>query len=762
MKQILIPLLCIFLMSACSFSDSDKKQPLENVNQLEEPNPTSDSPDSAGEIPTFASSISRTTIAPLINIINDQVMHPRIQDQQFNYQPTLSNQDLLDGIVHWQLLYAPDGMAIDSVTGELRWLINNDLASESFHIGLKASGKDSAQTKSFILHLGINEIITIGADEELTTIKEGLKVLPAGGTLIVRDGIYEGFDNYIGLTDPGSLQHPKSGTAQQLTTVMAEHIGEVILRNGALVKIRGSNDNSWPAVSYVAIKGFFAEGGQFAVQGHDDGTSITRHHHIKIINNGATGIEKDSPFTAFRSDDILFENNYAFGQGRYKFTSYQASNIVWRRNVARYDVGSYDGEPKGTYSAYTTMNFLTANNIAVDADQPEFVSSGEVAGEFTTPTTSGPSRGKMQRNIQLNSEMIFGNMDDQISNGSGGDSDVQLSDMVSWDVRPLKKYVMTWGSAWFDHMTMGDIAAQNFIEEFFNGYHRNTRGLTNSILHNFQNGNLFYGLNQEENHFTIDRTVERFGVNRVNISEFTGIEDSTYAPSTLQNISYINPIISPNNPTGALRYIVRSEHHNNLTGITDDKKPLGATVMTMLGKSGTFYGDPGYDQETHIPMWPFPLEDIIKRKMQAYRFTGPIYAESDSGRVEVGEADLSGERGYAVDDQTLSHYIWNYLGNLVPPFSITSTLVGDNIRVQWQASAKVGQDSISGYRLYAYDPVTEIKGVLLGETNSNTFAWQKPASELSSIEYMIVVAVSDTVDSSGLLESGFSYPINIQ
>ena len=594
------------------------------------------------------------------------------------------------------------------------------------------------------------------------TIKEGLKALPSGGTLVVKGGIYEGNDNYIGLTGPGSLQHPRNGNAQQLTTIMAEHIGETILRNGALVKIRGSSDKSWPAVSYIAIKGFFAEDGQFAIYGYDNGNSVTRHHHIKIINNGATGIEYDSPFTAFRSDDILFENNYAFGRGRYKFTSYQASNIVWRRNVARYDIGSYDGEPKGTYSAYTTMNFLTANNIAVDADQSRFVSSGEVAGEFTTPTTSGPSRGKFQRNIQLNSEMIFGNMDDQISNGSGGDSDVELSDMVSWDIRPISKYVMTWGSAWFDHMTMGDINAQNFIGEFFNGYHTNTRGLTNSILHNFQNGNLFYGLSQEDDHFTVDRTVERFGVNRVNISNFTGTEDSTYEPSTLQNISYLNPVITSENPAGALRYIVRSEANNNLSGLTDDNKPLGATVMTMIGKSGTFYGDPGFDQETNIPMWPFPLEDIIKTKMQAYRFTGPIYADGDAGRTQVGQGDLSGNRGYAVDGQTLSHYVWNYLDNLVPPFSVAATHVEDSIRIQWQPSAVVGQENISAYRIYSYNPIDDVKGELLGTTGANTFAWQKPISGLTSINHIIVVAVSDTEDSSGLLESGFSYPVSIQ
>ena len=699
--------------------------------------------------------------SPVITTINDQVIENRSANQSFHYQATISNQDQFTGAANWQLLYAPDGMTINPVTGELLWLIEDELASESFHIGVKVIGNNQENVARFIIHLGVSDIVTIGENEELTTIKAGLSALPAGGTLVVKDGIYEGYDNYIGLTDPGSLQHPKNGNAQQLTTIMAEHIGEAILRNGASVKIRGSNDNSWPAVSYVAIKGFFAEDGQFAVQGHDDGVSITRHHHIKLVNNGATGIEYDSPFTAFRSDDILFENNYAFGRGRYKFTSYQANNIVWRRNVARYDVGSYDGEPKGTYSAYTTMNFLTANNIAVDADQERFISRGEVAGEYTTPTTSGHSRGKMQRNIQLNSDMIFGNMDDQMSNGSGGDSDVELSNMVSWDVRPLTKYAMSWGSAWFDHMTMGEIVSRSFCNEFFNGYHTNTRGLTNSILHNFKNGNLFYGLSQEDSHFTIDRTVQRFGVNRVNISNFTGIEDSSYEPSTLENISYKDPIISLNNPNGAIRYIVRSEPNNNLSDLSNDDTPLGATVMTMIGKSGTFYGDPGFDQETNIPMWPFPLENIIKMKMQAYRFTGPIYSGTGNDRIETGVASLSGERGYAVDGQSLSHYIWNYLGNLVPPFNVTATRVGEYLQVKWQASAEVGQETISGYRIYSYDPLTNAKQDLLADTDASTFSWQSPASTFSEIYKIIVVAVSKTTDQSGMKESGFSYIIDI-
>jgi hypothetical protein len=700
--------------------------------------------------------------SPIIEVIEDQQL-ARSSNQTFQLQPNVINLDSLDGYIHWQLLYAPDGMTIHPSTGLINWHIEDHIANESFHIGIKVKSATIEQQVRFIIHLGVNEVITIGPNEDLVSLKEGLKLLPSGGTLVIKDGIYEGFDNYIGLTDRGALQHPASGTPQQLTTIMAEHIGEVILRNDASVKLRASNSGAWPAVSYVAIKGLFAEDGQFAVNGYDDGNRISRHHHIKFINNGASGIEYDSPFSAFRSDDILFENNYAFGRGRYKFSSYQSSNIVWRRNVARYDVGSFDGEPKGTYSAYTTMNFLIANNIAIDGDQSEFVSRGEMAGEYTSPTTSGHSRGKMTRNIQLNSELIFGNMDEQISNGYGGDSDVELSHMVSWDVRPSSRYVMTWGSAWFDHMTMGNIQSENFSDQFFNGYHQNTRGLTNSILHNFNNGNLFYGISQEDNHIAIDRNVERFGVNYVNISSFSGEEDTapSAAPSNLQNISYLDPIASTDTPTGALRYLVRSESNNNLAQLSGDGQPLGATVMTMLGKSGTFYGAPGFNEETNIPMWPFPLQDIIKEKMQAYSYTGPIYANTDSGRVQVGEAELSGDRGFAVEEQSLSHYIWNYLGNLVPPFNVTASKSKDFIQLQWQPSAPVGQQSIAGYRIYTYHKESESKGSLLGETNALSFSFNIPYSKLEHVDEVIVVAIGKRTDLSGALESGFSYPVEI-
>lgn len=88
---------------------------------------------------------------------------------------------------------------------------------------------------------------------------------------------------------------------------------------------------------------------------------------------------------------------------------------------------------------------------------------------------------------------------------------------------------------------------------------------------------------------------------------------------------------------------------------------IGANVTTLIGTPGTLWGEPGYNTDTGVAMWPFPNEDLIKAKMKAYSFT------DSNGTV-------SGKRGFCADgkqldgvsDITLTSYIWEYLGNKMP------------------------------------------------------------------------------------------------
>ncbi len=668
---------------------------------------------SIGESKSPKVNTNLSKIAPVVmDIPSEFVEHS--QGEDLDLTPLIENIDELDGEIFWTKDYGHDDIQVNPQSGRVTWAIEDSMPSESFHVGLIASSLNTHVAVNFIVHAGVEEVITMGEGGDYSDFKTALKNLKSGATLVVLDGVYSGNDNLIGLTPGGNVQHPASGSVNGFTNIMAKHPGKAILKEGAYVYLRGD----WPR-SYLTFKGFHVVNEGMAVVGYGEHSTddIRRHHHIKFIRNCAQGSDSASPFNAFRSDFILFENNCAMGGGRYKFTSYQAENILWRRNVARYDRGPVHNEPKGTYSVYTTMNAFLSNNIAVDADNPDFVMQGEIAGEFTTPTTSGPTRARFSRNIQLNSVFLFGNMDEQISNGSGGDSDVQHTDVVSWDIRPEHRYVMTWGSSWLNHMTMGEIHPRNFADDFFNGYHNNTRGITNSILHNFTNGDMFYSLQKGTEHFTVDRFVEKYGADTLNITGFNG-KLNAYE-SDISNITANAPIYSSSNLTGALRYITRIKENSTLSGLATDGQDIGATVMTFLGKSGTFYGDDGYDTETNIPMWPFPSQDLIKEKFAQYSYTGDTYTGGAHSRVVSGTGSISGKRGFAVDGQNLTNYVWGYLGNTVPPFNLTAVADTESVKLMWSASPKNEQGKLTGYKIYQIiNDVTELKGEVEAATRS--------------------------------------------
>ena len=684
--------------------------------------------------------------APIISVIED--IH--VTDGKLSITPIIENLPELKGHPHWTKDYGHDDVVVHPETGHVTWDIPSDMPNESFHVGLKASASTGSVFLSFIVHVGVpkDKVITVGVGAEYSSIKDGLKNLQSGGTMIVLDGEYAGDENLMGLTLPGSLQHPPSGSENAFTTIMAKSPGQTVLKDGAHIRLNGK----WP-VSYVAFKGLYVKGSDIAVYGYGDkkGSDERRHHHIKFIRNGADGGDDRSPFTAFRSDDILFENNYVMGGGRYKFSSYQSDGVVWRRNVARYDRGPTAGEPKGTYSVYSTMNAFLGNNLAVDGDSPDFVTEGELAGEFTSPTTGGDTRARFQRNMQINSAFLFGNLDDQRSNGSGGDSDVVHTDVVSWDVRPANRYVMTWGSGWLNHMTMGEVAPREFADEFFNGYHNNTRGITNSILHNFKNGDMFYSLQKESDHMTIDRMVDRYGADTLNITGFTNDLDPDNN-SDIDNITEMNPMYSEENVAGALRYLTRIEKGSVLSGQANDGADIGATVMTFVGKTGTFYGEDGYDTETGIAMWPFPMESLIKKKFSEYTYTGPTYEGHYNNRVETGVGTLKGARGFATPGQSLTNYIWGYLGDVVPPFNVTASVDGASVFLQWDAGPQESQEKVTGYNIYFVSDVDDSK-VLIENLPGNEFSIL--IDELSPGEtYQVIVSAME-----GERESGFSYPV---
>lgn len=686
---------------------------------------------------------SAQAAAPTIATIPNQTTSKGVD---YTYTPSLSNASGA-GTVNWTKAYGPDDVKVNPATGAVTWSIPANLPSESFHIGLKASNADGYVIESWIVHVGVPQVVHIGPNETDKTMAAAFaKYTTPGITFVVRNGTYTGETNAIARISNGSHQYPVQGTASALSTVMAEDPGSVTLSGGAVIDFNGING----PVGYIAVKGFFVSNGYIATTGYDSSVCSyptgCRPHHIKFIQNGVQS-SGEIPMIAFRSDDILMENNYAFGGGRYKFASYQANRVVFRRNVARYDRSNNEmAEPKGTYSIYTTMNATVSNNLAIDGDNAEFVTTGQLAGEYTCPTTSGVTRVTFDRNMQLNSEMLYGNMDYQ----GYGPCDAEIKDVVSWDVRPANVYVMTRAASWFDHVTMGKIAPVAATSQLFNGWpSAMARGMTNSVLHDITNGGLFYGFTKQSGVTVIDRVVDRYGIDYVNITNTPGTLNVN--SSTIGVTTSANPMYSSSNTSGGLRYLTRIEPNSNLSGKAKDGGDLGATVMTFKGKSGTFWGEAGYNTETNVPMWPFPFEDVIKAKMAAYSYTGTTYSGDEYTRVTAGTGTINGARGFAVSNQSLTHYVWNYLGNTVPPFNVTATPGSGQVTLKWDPPAAKAQATQAGFKVYDYNASTKAL------TNPRTVAKGVYSYTVSGLANAAAASFAVTAVDSATGESSYSY-----
>jgi len=83
-----------------------------------------------------------------------------------------------------------------------------------------------------------------------------------------------------------------------------------------------------------------------------------------------------------------------------------------------------------------------------------------------------------------------------------------------------------------------------------------------------------------------------------------------------------------------------------------------ATVLNCIGVSGTYHGENGWNEITTQPLWPWPNEERIRQDMRQYTYTGL----TSDGTIET----LSGNRGFCADNQTLTKYVWEYLGNPMP------------------------------------------------------------------------------------------------
>lgn len=444
------------------------------------------------------------------------------------------------------------------------------------------------------------------------TVTKVYGLMKAGDTATLLAG------QYSGLSVLSRTSYPPAGV-----TIRGEVPGGVVIDGkGTMSPISMDGPGASP------IGGFTIQDIVFRHQAY--GASLYGVTKVKFIRCGFEDASNGNSmaFNASKTcDTILLEDCFAWGSGRYKFSTYHASNVIFRRCVVRFDRVQATPDPMACFAIYASTNVQVQNCIALDGDQPSFWTKvDEYSGAFSTPSTDGPSTNVLYTGcIALNNAFQFGTLTKNLTN-------VRFVNCVGWHIQ---EGVWARDGGLYDHMTFGDLygpsrqtSSVGLRFEWGDDPNPVTR-ITNSVISGVKGVALWGWTGEDYNVFSGNQT------------------DRTNTPVGSRSV----------NAAPGLKYLVRGSDSATLKGKASDGGDIGATILKRIGKSGTFYGEAGYDQAQAEDLWPWPNEDVIRSYMRSY-------------------ASPSGNRGFCADGKTLTTYVLGYLGNA--PF-VGSTPVPDPV-----------------------------------------------------------------------------------
>ncbi|WDN87095.1 hypothetical protein BuS5_00063 [Desulfosarcina sp. BuS5] len=484
---------------------------------------------------------------------------------------------------------------------------------------------------SIFLNSKIIYAATYYMPDDFANLRTAVAGMNGGDTLIIRDGTYSGDNNAL-----WQFAVPPSGTADQYTTIKAEHDGEAIFPDSFL---RMANVADQHYVSYEGLKS-------------ESSVRISGADHIKFLRCSFTmnvsGLSNDNCFSAGSSEYILLEDCWAWGGNHYAFLI-GGDHIVLRRCVVRIDRIDCSW-PMAAFSMYSSNNTVLQNCIVIDSDHDEYWFNTDERGP-SFYVHHGATNVIIDSCIGLNNDNYFTGG----SPGAGWD----IKNSVAWSIKnrgigARSDNGLSPGGYNINHCTMGGLVGYG-VDSW--GGTAGTTDVTNSIFYNISDTALHSG---DIAGSSSDNNV--LYANGQNYNGFSAFPNDYCS----ENSNAIDPIDgTPGNGIPALKYLVRIEDGSNLDGTASDGGDRGATIIKRMGKSGTFWGEPGYNLlqdgtngQADENLWPFPNEDIIRQHMRAYSY--------DNG-------NLSGARGFCTgtsmdgSPQTLTKYIWEYLGNPIPP-----------------------------------------------------------------------------------------------
>jgi hypothetical protein len=466
------------------------------------------------------------------------------------------------------------------------------------------------------------------------TIAFGIGKLASSDTLVVKAGTYTGPTNFINSRRTAI----PNGTAAAFTTIMAEQPGTVRIKNTGTLDYY-DNFIFLESTRYVKVDGFVLDHVDSQYPPYTVDVSGTFNKVTRTIVKRSGPTEQYGGWYYLGGSDNLLEDSAGVGSARYGFAvggpSSFAQRIILRRCVGRMDY-SISSQPKATFNVYGNDNgnfnvrdVLLQNTIALDGRKGP--TTGDVTyGAYYFP--KNPVNVTIQGSLSLNVESEYASFFIKELQGQN----IKMVDTVAWagygqsSTAGLRANSTSGTTDYmvYDHLTVGAHGVA-----YYNKDSATTRQLTNSI---------FYG----------------------NSALSSGTDYGWTTAST--NAFY------PTSPTvgsaaiaaaaGDLKYIVRTEVGSKFSAKGTDGRDVGANMTVRYGRTGTLWGETGYDQRTTDNLWPWLLEDKIKS----------VFAETNPAPTGAVPSTNTTVRGFTVATDafgmpmTLTRYVWQYLGNKIP------------------------------------------------------------------------------------------------
>lgn len=480
------------------------------------------------------------------------------------------------------------------------------------------------------------------------TIKYGLTQFASGDTLLIGNGTYTGTSNMISDGFASYSLTAKNGSAGAYTTIKAETDWGVVIDG------QGTNNTGWTTWAYGIVRGIHFKNSA----GY--GLRCAACNHVKVIRcafeeQSDYGLYFNSDSSTVGSTNCLAEQNFAFGQGSYFFddgssqtTGLKNDRNIYRMNVVRRDFYHSPGN-SNHYAAFASYyGALNAvyyqNNIAVDSV------TGPTSGWYSNASlypANGGNGFTVTGHISINEAGMAGLFE--------GGSSVNITDAVFYVVQDYSGnsngiYGYNSSNTYNRIIVNGSSYTESGGSGFMEMTNANT--ITNSIFY----GNLI-------------------GLRQCTGSNYNDLYNNTtsnyYSMTPGANDRTINPL------TNGLLYPVRIENSSTLKTAGTSGGQIGPSILYRYGRTASLesecggaidglscqlYGETGWNElqdgqsgRSLVSLWPFPNEATIKTKMAAYSAHG-----------------VSGARGFATGTsidgsaQTLTKYIWEYLGNQIP------------------------------------------------------------------------------------------------